>query len=203
MAVHEGTGERLQELMIELREEERAWVVQERNEAERRPNPPARRAALREVRQQLARKRSAGELLGTRQALITYHLNRVLDQRGLRREWPPMPDGQRRPGRPTGRGHTAGGGYEERLSIELDDDLADLIERATWHVSAKAREELQRWSDRWGKSPVLATNTLELAAAILGGTPSADDLKRRRELRESIITTGDLLRDALQRALSS
>jgi hypothetical protein len=203
VAVPEGTRDALDQALRAHRDAERAWL-EDRRERAAFLMGRQRREALRQIRIDLAAERDAGRLLGTRGALLTHHLRAVLTERRLDRRWPPIPPGTIRSGRPTGRSHSAHSYlWPERVNVDLPDDLAEQMQRAAHHTSAKAAAELEAFADRWGKGPLLATNTLELLTAALGGTPSADDLQRRRDLRAKITTTGDLLRAAIHHATTT
>ncbi|WP_344458381.1 hypothetical protein, partial [Actinomadura kijaniata] len=102
-----------------------------------------------------------------------------------------------------------GGGYTHRLTVNLPHSLGDTVRRAAYWTSKDAVEALQDWADRWGDGIDVALREAErngipaeLALLAAAGRPSAPKsaLEIRDRLRQQILTTGDVLRAAIDRA---
>ncbi len=98
------------------------------------------------------------------------------------------------------------------MEVKLPVPLGTQLQRAAYWTSAPHVAELQAWAKKWGDGPVVKLREAErngvpagLAGwAAMGATPAPrEELARRDALREKIVTTADLLREALQRALSA
>ena len=206
----------LNELAEQEKKRERDWVAAQRREL--LDGLSRRQATLvrREIRVDLAARRKRGEFTGTRDDLVAQALRAELRARGLDKEWPAPPDGEvdapgRRWGTPPSR-QMGEGGYDARLSLKLPHDLAETLRRAAYWTSQAAVEALQEWDERWGKGPEITLQEAErdgvpgqLALLAAAGRPSAPQaaLNARDELRARILTTGDLIRAAVNRAVGS
>ncbi|MGW6651203.1 hypothetical protein AMK23_34305 [Streptomyces sp. CB02130] len=196
------------------RDREEAWVHERRQEL-LAPGLSRREAAAvrRSIRAEASRKRRSGEFSGNRDEIIARAVREELIARGLDRKWPKPPEGEvdapgRRWGTPPSQ-PMGEGGYTKRLSINLPYALGETVRRAAYWTSKDAVEALQEWADRWGNDPDTALREAErngtppeLALMSAAGRPSAPQsaLKIRDELRAKVLTTGDLLRAAIDRA---
>ncbi|MFI2764863.1 hypothetical protein ACH5A3_39540 [Streptomyces echinatus] len=193
---------------------EEDWIAARRKELIL-PGMSRREAAAvrRDIRARVARMRRTGEFGGTRDDIVTRAVREELRARGLDRKWPKPPEGEvEAPGRPWGTPPSAPmgeGGYTERVSVNLPYNLGDTVRRAAYWTSKEAVEALQDWADRWGDGVDVALREAErdgipaeLALMTAAGRPSAPQsaLEIRDRLRAKVLTTGDLLRAAIDRA---
>ncbi|CUW33408.1 hypothetical protein CFC35_41500 [Streptomyces sp. FBKL.4005] len=214
VAVTEEALKALNALRKDEREREEEWVASRRRELIV-PGMSRREAAAarRDIRAQVARMRRSGEFGGTRDDIVTRAVHQELRARGLDRKWPKPPEGAvDAPGRPWGTPPSTPmgeGGYTERVSVNLPYSLGDTVRRAAYWTSKAAVEALQEWADRWGDGVDVALREAErdgipaeLALIAAAGRPSAPQsaLEIRDRLRAQILTTGDLLRAAIERA---
>lgn len=194
---------------------ERTWIIEQR--VERLPPGLSRREAAdirRSIRAEVIAKRRSGEFGGSRDDLMARAVREELTARGLDREWPEPPEGEvdapgRRWGTPPSQPLGAGG-YGARLSVNLPPALGETVRRAAYWTSKPAVEALQEWADRWGDGPEVALRQserdgvpAELALLAAAGRPSAPQsvLEIRERLRQQVITTGDLIRAAVDRLI--
>ncbi|MFF8293636.1 hypothetical protein ACF068_31130 [Streptomyces sp. NPDC016309] len=199
------------------RDREERWVAARRQELIV-PGMSRREvtAVRRDIRARVARMRRSGEFGGTRDDIVTRAVRQELRTRGLDRKWPKPPEGAvDAPGRPWGTPPSTPmgeGGYTKRVSVSLPYDLGDTVRRAAYWTSKAAVEALQEWADRWGDGVDVAPREAErdhipaeLALKTAAGRPSAPQsaLEIRDHLRAQILTTGDLLRAAIDRATSN
>jgi hypothetical protein len=211
---------RLLDLVAQMAaDEERAWLAREREgHLGLRGGKLAR--ARQQTREKLAQERESGALAGSRDWLMVPGVRAELAARNWDRDWPPIPAGALAAGRRWG---TDPGRYENshdegetrflgRLRIRLPREVGERLQRAChWH-NAKIEAELQGWADQWGDGPEVVLResvrqfggVTELAAmaAAFTSTPPMEELGRRAELRAQVVTTGDLVRAALDRALA-
>ncbi|MFE3603439.1 hypothetical protein [Streptomyces sp. NPDC059142] len=195
------------------REREEEWIAGLRQKL-LVPGTSRRAAAAvrREIRAQVAQRRRTGEFGGTRDDIVTRAVRQELRARGLDRKWPKPPEGALDgPGRPWGTPPSAPmgeGGYTHRVSVNLPLALGETVRRAAYWTSKAAVEGLQEWADRWGDGIDVAIREAErdgvppeLALMSAAGRPSAPQsaLEIRDRLRQQILTTGDLLRAAVDR----
>ncbi|MGX9891398.1 hypothetical protein [Streptomyces sp. NPDC002276] len=175
----------------------------------------AGRYARRRVRTEFGRLRAEGTLCGTRDLVVTREVRAQLKASALDGEFAPVPAGERKPGRPTGTGRRGGMDepteLTERMFVRLPADLGEQLVRACYWKSKPAVEALQEWQDRWGDGPEVimrqaqregAVGVFTLFAAALAPRPSADAILEKAKLQEMIITTGDIIRSAMLRAIS-
>ncbi|MFC5076178.1 hypothetical protein [Kitasatospora cinereorecta] len=196
------------------RDREEEWIATRRRELIV-PGMSRREAAAvrRDIRARVARMRRAGEFGGTRDDIVTRAVREELRARGMDRKWPKPPEGElEAPGRPWGTPPSApmgDGGYTHRVSVNLPYKLGDTVRRAAYWTSKEAVEALQDWADRWGDGVDVALREAErdgvpaeLALTAATGRPSAPQsaLEIRDRLRAQVLTTGDLLRAAIDRA---
>lgn len=218
VAVRKPELRRLNKLAQAKVEQEKKWLEK------RRKGHTGLRAgelaqARKELRAQLAAEREAGRLLGSRDLVLARALRAELTARGWLKEWPaPEPGGigpGRRWGADPGRyGHDLeeDGGFKARLAVRLPEDLGETLRRACyWHCHA-IEKQLQEWADRWGDGPEVILRRAErengggiplmaFVGAALGKRAPLEALKERDKLRAQIITTGDVLRAAVDRAI--
>ncbi|MFJ4674184.1 hypothetical protein [Kitasatospora purpeofusca] len=200
--------------------QERDWLAEQRREhlGLRASKLAAARRATREL---LASKRESGELAGSRDWLLVPGVRAQLAARGWdQKKFRPIPAGALAAGRRWG---TDPGRYREqhdegetrflgRLGLRLPHDLGERLQRAVYWHNAKIEEQLQQWADRWGDGPevILQASVREhggvtmLAAlgAAFAPTPGEGELAERSKLRKKVVTTGDLIRAALDQALA-
>lgn len=212
---------RLLDLVAEMAAgEERAWLAKQREEHRglRGGKLAQARKATREL---LVERREGGELAGSRDWLLVPGVIAELTARGWDKEWPPIPPGALGAGRRWG---TDPGRYSAhhdegetrflgRLGVRLPHELGEGLQRACYWHNAEIEKQLQEWADRWGDGPAVimqesvrehggVTVLAEMAAAFKQ-TPPAEELDQRRELRAKVVTTGDILRAALDQALAA
>lgn len=200
--------------------EERAWLAKERQgHLGLRGGKLAQ--ARRATRELLAERRDAGELAGSRDWLLVPGVRAELAARGWDREWPPIPPGALAAGRRWGTDPNRYSAHHDegetrfvgRLGVRLPQELGERLTRACYWHNEEIEQELQAWADRWGDGPDVimrqsvrehgGVTVLAAMAAALRPTPSADALLQRAELRAKVVTTGDILRAALERALET
>ncbi|MFJ3221317.1 hypothetical protein ACIPLC_36040 [Kitasatospora sp. NPDC086801] len=200
--------------------QERDWLAEQRREhlGLRASKLAAARRATREL---LASKRESGELAGSRDWLLVPGVRAQLAARGWdQRKFKPIPAGAlaagRRwgtdPGRYSGQHDEGETKFLARLGLRLPHDLGERLARAVYWHNAKIEAQLQQWADRWGDGPevILQQSVREhggvtmLAAlgAAFAPTPSEGELAARTKLRKEVVTTGDLIRAALDQALT-
>lgn len=215
VAVHKGTLEALDVVVQAAIKHEREWW-EERVKAAKEIGQAgaaaghrgALRAALAEARAERAQLRAAGELVGSRDRLMSHTASQVLARKGWDVDWPPLPTGA---GSERGRrwGVTpADPPYAERLSLDLTESVGTQVRTAAHWVSAEAVQHLQEWFDRWGDGPA-ATDREDAPVATAGliahalHAPRYEDLAERDAWRARIVTSGDILRMAADAALAA
>lgn len=145
----------------------------------------ARREALAALEKERTRLQGAGELFGSASAVITHYVRAEMDRKGwLARSWRVVKNDEARlRGRRWGVPNNPMKDWTARLRVYLPDDLAEQLRRATWWTSAPATRELLR------------LRVLDPS----GVDPRLD--KRRAKALADIVTTGDVLRAALDAAV--
>ncbi|MEV0650069.1 hypothetical protein AB0I28_32905 [Phytomonospora sp. NPDC050363] len=154
----------------------------------------------RTVHDRLADRRLTGALLDTRTAVVTAHLRALLGERGWNTDWPPAP--VRLPGRQVGvspREHRTGAPREDvvTITVVLDPALAQTVRLAAYWVSEPAVRRLETWARRYGHGPASRRRRdpgLEW--------PDEQALAARERLRGCVVTTGDIMRAAIRRAVA-
>ncbi|WP_190208554.1 hypothetical protein [Streptomyces fumanus] len=214
VAVTENALKALNARRKDERDREEDWIAARRKELIL-PGMSRRAAAAvrRDIRAQVARMRRTGEFGGTRDDIVTRAVREELRARGLDRKWPKPPEGEvEAPGRPWGTPPSTpmgDGGYTHRVSVNLPYSLGDTVRRAAYWTSKDAVDALQDWADRWGDGVDVTLREAErdgipaeLALMSAAGRPSAPQsaLEIRDRLRAKVLTTGDLLRAAIDRA---
>jgi hypothetical protein len=192
------------------RQREQAWLqaARERALGAAAGSLRQRARALAAVRAEHAHLREAGQLLGSRDALLAVHVRRLLRHRGWDHDWPAPPAGATStPGRRWGVVPGERGG-RARLPVQLPDDLGERVRLAAWWTSAEAVQELIEWQERWGPGPGAALGEAAagnpMAAIMMFSAalhrPSAEEMAARDAARSKIVTVGDILRLAAVRA---
>ncbi|MEV8476240.1 hypothetical protein [Streptomyces sp. NPDC051173] len=212
VALDSGPLRRLEKQAEHERAREKEWLAEQREQLLDLSRREAS-AVRRKIRAELAAKRTSGELGGSRDLLVARAVQEELRTRDLDRNWPEPPEGElsapgRRWGTPPSRA-MGEGGYEERLAVKLPHALAETVRRAAYWTSKDAVEALQEWDDRWGRSGEVVLRDAArdgvpgqlalLAAAMRPSAPQAA-LEARDRLRAQVLTTGDLMRAAIDRA---
>lgn len=141
-----------------IRAERRAWVVQQRQ---------------------------AGEVLDTRDAVMTRGVRLELAARGWDHDWPLPPAEASLRGRWPG---SRDGGYPERVAAALPPALVEQVRGACWETSAPAIRALWVWRD-------------ENPGLLLDDTSPA--LREYRRLAAEVTTHGDIWRAALAQVLDA
>ncbi|MER8237557.1 hypothetical protein [Streptomyces sp. NPDC094049] len=126
-------------------------------------------------------------------------------------------EGTGMPGRRVGTGphHYQRSGSEPtkltaRMAVRLPAALGDRLVRACHWTSAPAVAALWEWQTRWGDGPEVimreaqrraAVTILDLWCAITAPRPDADSIMEKAKLQAQVVTTGDVFRTALKRAV--
>lgn len=188
VAVEPADLDRLDELVREQRAAESRWqAAAEEGLAGLRG--AALRAARARIRAERNRRREDGRHRVTRWRLLAPALSAELEERGLLREWDPVPAGA--PGAEQtvgGVGPKGGRGLTGRLCVTLPDVLAVPLQRGVYWGNRPHVAALKAWNDRWGSWP--------------SSTATAEALDERARLAAQITTTGHILRTALQHTLN-
>lgn len=164
----------------------RAWVA-----AADGPVQRAERAG--EFRAERERRVAAGEVAFSRADLLRQALSAVIAAHGWRdRRWRPIPVGESSgPGRRWG---TPTRGWETSVFVDASDADGELIRRVAYWRSEKATRALREWTQRWGRGPA------DAKPGQMVRTPPAEEMARRRALRNEILTVGDILREVVAQA---
>jgi hypothetical protein len=165
-------------------EEVEAWWAQRREVIEAAGSDAERAAVRAAAYAELEARQAAGELLGSVSALLRFHLVAELEARGWwGRSYDPVPDGAarvpgRRPGSPNRR-------YRASFGLLVPDELGEQVRRGAFWASAPAYATLRTWRDRYGPT---------------GARPGRAELAERDRIAARVITVGDVLRAAADRA---
>lgn len=184
-------------------EREAAWWSEELEAVHAIEDPAERARARGELEAERLRRREQGEYLASRDALLRYHLVKVLAAHGWDKKYKPVPAGAASvPGRRTGVPMRSGrtGDRKGRLACNLPADLWEQVRRAAYWVSEPHVRQLQKWHARFGDGPGAAGRSGR--GSYTSAHPLKEDMDRRRELRAQVITTGDILRMAAESATS-
>ncbi|MFB7678210.1 hypothetical protein ACFC26_43140, partial [Kitasatospora purpeofusca] len=200
--------------------QERAWLAREREEHEGLRGGKLA-LARRATRQKLLEQREAGVLAGSRDWLMVPGVRAELAARDWDCDWPPIPAGGlaagRRwgtpPGRYEGRHDEGETRFVGRLALRLPSEIGERLQRACYWHNIEIERELREWADQWGDGPEVVMResvrefggVTELAAmaAAFRPTPPAEAMERRAELRAQVVTSGDIVRAALDRTLTA
>ncbi|MGH9058823.1 MAG: hypothetical protein ACRDZY_04800 [Acidimicrobiales bacterium] len=194
------------------KEREDEWWGTALGEVREIEDPIERREARAELEAERLRRRESGECLASRDALLRYHLAAVLKSNGWDRKYKPVPKGKASiPGRRVGVTPNSDrtGDRKGRLACNLPRQLWEQARRAAYWESEPAERELQRWAGRFGDGLGAADRMggaegLAIMLKLAGGRgPKREDMERRTALRKKVMTTGDLLRMAAERAVAA
>lgn len=185
VAVEPDLAERLDTLVAEKLTESADWWDHQLAEVKAITDRTERRAALGELRAERERRREDGTYFDTTSSVVVHHLLAELDARGWRtRHWRPIPHSDADlPGRRWGVVPGSRGLLSGRINVQVPHELAELLRRATWWTSEPATRRLQQLADF--------------------RTLTDTQLAERDRLRARVITTGDVLRAAANRALGA
>lgn len=175
----------------------RAWINAGRPGSERSQRAQAAAA-------EKARKVEAGEWVFSRADLVRAELAALIGERGWRRHrWRPVPTGAAEaPGRRWGVTTREYGGV---VHVDVDDRTGDLLRRVAYWTSQRATEQLQQFVDRHGRGPAQvpdlapAVQWLGLALTMMR-LPTGEQLRERERWQRQVVTTADILREAIYRA---
>jgi hypothetical protein len=170
------------------------------------------------IRKEFRQLRDRGKLAGTRDLVLTREVRAELKRRRMHGQYDPVPaEDSAMPGRRVGTGprHYERIGSEPtkltaRMFVKLPADLGEQLSRACHWTSAPAVAALWEWQARWGDGPEVifreaersgAVTLLHLWAAAMAPRPDADSILEKAQLQAQIVTTGDIIRAALKRAI--
>ncbi|MGW1980723.1 hypothetical protein [Streptomyces sp. NPDC001889] len=172
------------------------------------------------IREEFARLRARGTLCGTRELILAPQVRAELKARTMHRAFAAVPAADAgAAGRRVGAGPRHYGRLSEedgttltaRLAVELPDDLGEQLVRACYWTSAPAVEALWKWQQKWGDGPEvelreaqragMGAGWLALFTSGLARPATADALLEKSTLQAQIVTTGDILRAAVHRAI--
>jgi hypothetical protein len=195
--------------VAEEKRREREWWNDALEEVLMIEDPTERRQARAELQAEKQRRRDAGEVLPSSDALLHHYLVQVLAAKGWDRRYKPVPDGEasvsgRRWGVTPGSSRTGDG--KGRLSCRVPMRVWEQVRRAAYWTSAPHVKKLQEWQLRFGDGLGRADREGGMVGLAImmrlasGRGPREADLERRQELRSKIVTTGDILRMAASEA---
>ncbi|MFD0270863.1 hypothetical protein ACFVGY_30510 [Streptomyces sp. NPDC127106] len=183
----------LDALVQEQQTAETRWQAGAEQDADMlRLRGPELRAARARIRAERDLLRENGTHRVSRLRALGPALRAELDQRGLLREWDPIPEGAQRAGQTLGgTGPHSGTGLTARLCVSLTDTLWTPLHRGVYWTNEPYVHALEVWKDRWGPGPAV-------------GRPAApaEALAERARLAAHITTTGDIVRIALTHTVS-
>lgn len=169
----------------------RAWWRPRWQAARDWPTTAERGLARKELEQERKELRCHGELLDTASAIITYHLGVELTERGWNHDdWPELPAGTTSVGGRRRGSRNRKAGEDEpaprrKLRVTIGKALAERLLHATYTVSKPATTALEELADARNNGISPERYTAEYA-----------------RLSEDVVTSGDVLRDVLDRAIS-
>jgi hypothetical protein len=194
-------ADRLAAVVKAARQVEKDWLAERRGQVAARVRAEKLRVAERdvlldEVAETFAALRAAGQFRGTRTLVVLPQVHAVIEERGWTgRSWRPVPP-RARSGRPWG---THDQHFAARVALTLPDDLADTIARACYWTSLPAVAALQRWYDEHGDH--WRGRLHDPDARWVGEGPSHADQRDRERLVAEVVTTGTVLREAIEKSL--
>ncbi|MFJ4526502.1 hypothetical protein ACIP4Y_37295 [Streptomyces sp. NPDC088810] len=165
--------------------EQRAWAQEQL--AASLAGMTSREAAARRGRweDEKAGLRRRGQLIDSRDALVTGGLCKVLEERGWNREWGDILQQARNPGRSCGSPES---GWPEEVNVRLPVDLVNIVLAACWHTSRQALHELERWKARHPRARPTKPSRARCDAVALA---------EYQELRSKLNHRGDVWREAV------
>jgi hypothetical protein len=148
--------------------------------------------------EEFERLRETGQVRDSLSRFVEPHLHDVMAERGwFGRRWKPVGETSR--GRPWG---THDAGYAAQAELKISADIGETLLRACYNTSKQATAELRAWYGRHGDHwrGVLHSDD---SYTYVGAGPSHADLQERERLIAQVVTTGRVLREAVDRALRS
>jgi hypothetical protein len=209
----------LDQVVADGRATEEEWLERARHQAGVRSlRGSALSQARARIRTEFAVLREQGKLAGTRDLVVSREVRAELKRRKMIGEYEPIPaEDAGAPGRRVGTGprHYQRFGdettaFNARMAVRLPASLGEQLVRATYWTSAPAVEALRAWQDLWGDGPEVimreaqrrgGATLLDLICAGFAKRPSADDVLKKAELQQQVVTTGDIFRAAVKRAI--
>ncbi|MFF9733713.1 hypothetical protein ACF1GX_30340 [Streptomyces albidoflavus] len=171
-----------------------------------------------EIRVEFRRLRERGKLAGTRDLVLAREVRAELKRREMDQEYDPIPaEAIGAPGRRVGTGprHYQRLGDEKtsltgRMYVKLPGALGEQLVRSCHWTSAPAVTALWEWQTLWGDGPEVlfreaerrgAVTILDLWSIATAPRPTADAILRKAQLQDEVVTTGDIIRAAVKRAI--
>ncbi|AZK98778.1 hypothetical protein GTW66_13940 [Streptomyces sp. SID5473] len=221
IAVEEDDRTRLNAVVKAAFNEEEKWLEETRDrEGLQFLRGRAASMARVRIREEQARLRAQGVLRGSKALVLAPGVRAELKARGMAKRFASVPAGEAgASGRRVGAGPRHYGRLSEedkstltgRVAVELPDELGDQLVRACYWTSQPAVEALWEWQKRWGDGPEvklreaqragLPSGFLALFTAGLATPATADALLEKSVLQGQIVTTGDIIRAAIHRAI--
>jgi hypothetical protein len=191
----------LRQVVEDEKPAERGWWKAERRSLDERDTAEQwtatqRARALDELEGRFQTMRAAGELRGAAAPVVLAALRPMLAERGWDRKWPKVPPTRR--GRPRG---THDEVFTHRVTLDLPDDVGQLLVAACYWVSAPILAGLEQWYQQWGDHWRGVRH--DPRPRYVGVGPSAADLLARDDLRAQVQTTGRVLREAIDLAIQT
>ncbi|WP_284741744.1 hypothetical protein [Amycolatopsis sp. RTGN1] len=186
-------GEALRELMRAEQIRVSQWKAPHKREASKIENPTERAMLRAQQKKDFEEEVKAGRLITTRDTLIGPAVKAELDARGWTGPYDPVPPLGRGGGRRWGSTNIHGD-KRHQISVRLDDDLHERLEAACFHETADLVNQLEAFYGNFGDSS-------HLLDARPGEEPTALAARYRDQLRSEIITTGDIMRAAIDRVI--
>jgi hypothetical protein len=175
--------------------------------------------ARKQIRAEFHRFRELGRLAGTRDLVMAREVRAELKRRRMDGKYDPVPAAEAAmPGRRVGTGpqHYGRSSDDEptqltgRMYVKLPGALGEQLVRACYWTSAPAVAALWEWQTRWGDGPTVifreaqrrgAVTIIDLWCAAMAPRPDADAILQKAQLQAQVVTTGDIFRAALKRAI--
>ncbi|MGP9023188.1 hypothetical protein ACT1U9_32890 (plasmid) [Streptomyces sp. BR1] len=170
------------------------------------------------IRVEFAGMRAKGKLAGTKELVVAKAVRAELKRRKMSGPFEPVPHEHISvAGRPVGTGprHYGQSRFDEtklkaRMYVKLPGALAEQLVRGCYWTSEPAVKALLEWQDLWGDGPEVimreaqrrgAVTVLDMFVAALAPRPDADSILEKARLQEQVVTTGDVVRSAVKRAI--
>ncbi|MFD7029210.1 hypothetical protein ACFWAR_14370 [Streptomyces sp. NPDC059917] len=193
IAVPPADLDRLDDLVAEQQADELRWQAGvERAAGTLTLRGAALRGARERIRIERDRLRETGHHRVTRRRALAPALRAELEGRGWIRPWAAIPDGARQAGQTLGgTGPFGGAGLTARLCVTLPNSLWAPLHHGVYWSNLPHIQALEAWSDRWGTRPTSKR------------TAPREALDEREVIVALIITTGQILRTALENTIKS
>ncbi|MFI5593453.1 hypothetical protein ACIA5G_50975 [Amycolatopsis sp. NPDC051758] len=170
----------------------RLWWIPRKKRLARIEKPSELAKARGQYKDKFARAVAQGALVPSRGALLASAVVAELDQRGRTGPYQSVPAGGRGPGRRWGSTNIPGS--TRRVVLELPAEIGERLERACYWENLDLASQLEQFYDVFGDSP-------DLPDPRPGESPGVQAMRYRDQLRADITTTGDILREAVDRVL--